>query len=81
MCVTYYDKRASVFVVDKLEPFECCSQGSFCVRLAVGTCDSGLFQSLHFSGRHALAACATVSIEWGPYLHPVYTLQAVLKVY
>ncbi|RYR37718.1 hypothetical protein Ahy_A09g042597 [Arachis hypogaea] len=47
-------------------------RGSFYVRLSSGTCNCRLFQSLHFSCRHALAACATADIEWGPYVHPVY---------
>ncbi|XP_016206985.1 uncharacterized protein LOC107647424 [Arachis ipaensis] len=49
--VTHCDKRDSVFVMEELEPFECWSQGSFRVRLSAGTCDCGLFQSLHYSCR------------------------------
>ncbi|RYQ92500.1 hypothetical protein Ahy_B09g098733 [Arachis hypogaea] len=40
-----------------------------------------LFQSLHFFCRHALAACATVSVEWGPYVHLVYFQESMFKVY
>ncbi|RYQ85351.1 hypothetical protein Ahy_B10g104895 [Arachis hypogaea] len=37
-----------------------------------GTCDCGPFQTLHFLCRHALTACATASVEWERYVHPVY---------
>ncbi|RYQ96318.1 hypothetical protein Ahy_B08g092029 [Arachis hypogaea] len=57
MRVTHCDRRASIFVVEELEPFEGWSQGLFCVRLTAGTCDCGLFQSLHFPCRHALYLC------------------------
>ncbi|RYR46991.1 hypothetical protein Ahy_A07g032885 [Arachis hypogaea] len=64
--------RDSVFVVDELKPFQGWSQSSFRARLMTGTCDCGLFPSLHFPCRHELAACATASVEWGLYVHPVY---------
>ncbi|RYR24874.1 hypothetical protein Ahy_B02g058433 [Arachis hypogaea] len=63
MRVTHSDRRASVFVLEELEPFDGWSQGSLCVWLSVGACDCGLFQSLHFPCRHALAACAAASVE------------------
>ncbi|RYR14687.1 hypothetical protein Ahy_B04g071352 [Arachis hypogaea] len=52
MHITHCDRRASMFVVEELEPFKGWSQGSFHVRLMQGTCDCGLFQSLHFPCRH-----------------------------
>ncbi|RYR60850.1 hypothetical protein Ahy_A04g017915 [Arachis hypogaea] len=58
MRVTHYDRRASVFVIEELEPFKGSSQGSFHVRLTAKMCDCSLFQYLHFPFRHALAACA-----------------------
>ncbi|RYR78235.1 hypothetical protein Ahy_A01g002972 [Arachis hypogaea] len=63
MRVTHCDRRASVFVVAEQEPFEGWSQGSFRVWLLDGTCDCGLFQTLHYPCRHALAECAAASIE------------------
>ncbi|RYR63067.1 hypothetical protein Ahy_A04g020857 [Arachis hypogaea] len=45
------------------------------------TCDYGLFQSLYYPCRHALATCATSSIEWGYFVDPVYTMTSVFKVY
>ncbi|RYR67854.1 hypothetical protein Ahy_A03g014304 [Arachis hypogaea] len=77
MCVTHCDRRASIFVVDELEPFE----SLFWVWLMVGTCVCGLFQSLYFPCRHALATCATASIESEPYMHLVYMQEVVFKVY
>ncbi|RYR07696.1 hypothetical protein Ahy_B05g075107 [Arachis hypogaea] len=55
--------------------------GSFCVRLSDDTCDYGLFPSLHYPCRHALAGCAAASIEWAPYVHPMYKQEVVFKVY
>ncbi|RYQ99143.1 hypothetical protein Ahy_B07g087025 [Arachis hypogaea] len=81
MCITHCDRRASVFPVEDLEPFEGWSQGSYRVRLTVGTCDCDLFQSLHFSCRHPLVACATTNVKWGSYVHPVYMQHVVFKVY
>nr|XP_029146932.1 uncharacterized protein LOC114924923 [Arachis hypogaea] len=81
MRVTQCDRRASVFVVEELEPFEGWGQGSFRVWLSKGTCDCGLFQSLHYLCWHALAGCAAASVEWAPYVHPVYRQEAVFKVY
>ncbi|RYR08483.1 hypothetical protein Ahy_B05g076188 [Arachis hypogaea] len=60
MFITHYNRRASVFLVEKLEPFE-------------GTCDCDIFQSLYFPCYHALAACAAASFwpKWfGTRLHP-----------
>ncbi|RYR59116.1 uncharacterized protein [Arachis hypogaea] len=81
MRVTHCDRRALVFVVEELEPFEGWGTGSFRVRLSKGTCDYGLFQSLHYPCHHALAGCAAASIEWVPYVHPVYKHKAIFKVY
>ncbi|RYR56713.1 hypothetical protein Ahy_A05g022404 [Arachis hypogaea] len=53
----------AVFLVEELEPFEVLSQRLFHIRLMAGTCDCGLFQSLHFPCHHALAACVATSIE------------------
>ncbi|RYQ98907.1 hypothetical protein Ahy_B07g086731 [Arachis hypogaea] len=80
MRVTHCDRQASVFLVEKLEPFNGWLQGSFRVRLTADTCDCGIFQSLHFPYRHPLASCAAASMEWGPYIHSVYMQQAVFKV-
>ncbi|XP_016195007.1 uncharacterized protein LOC107635974 [Arachis ipaensis] len=37
--------------------------------------------ALHYPCRHALARCAVASIEWAPYVHPVYRQEDVFKVY
>ncbi|XP_029148816.1 uncharacterized protein [Arachis hypogaea] len=80
MRVTHCDRRAFVFFVEELEPFEGGSR-LLSVRLSEGTCDCGLFQSLHYPCRHALAGCAPTSIECAPYVHPVYRQEEVFKVY
>ncbi|RYR13362.1 hypothetical protein Ahy_B04g070400 isoform B [Arachis hypogaea] len=79
--VTHCDRRASIFSVEEMEPVDCWSQTSYQVCLTERTCDCGLFQSLHYPCRHALAACAAVSIEWGHFVDPVYTMASVFKVY
>ncbi|XP_016178595.1 uncharacterized protein LOC107621064 [Arachis ipaensis] len=61
--VTHCDRRTSVFSVKEMEPLDAWSQTSYRVRLSERTCDCGLFQSLHYPCRHALAACAAASIE------------------
>ncbi|RYR75838.1 hypothetical protein Ahy_A01g000424 [Arachis hypogaea] len=53
-------------MVEELEPFEGWSQGSFRVQLSANTYDCGLFQSLHFSCRHALAICAVTNKKLCP---------------
>ncbi|RYR14950.1 hypothetical protein Ahy_B04g071674 [Arachis hypogaea] len=45
------------------------------------TCDCGLFKSLHYPCRHALVACAAVSIECGHFIDPVYKMASVFNVY
>ncbi|RYR08701.1 hypothetical protein Ahy_B05g076514 [Arachis hypogaea] len=64
MRVIHCDRWASVFLVEELEPFEGWSQGAFRVRLTANMCDYGIFQSLYFPCRHALAACVATSVEW-----------------
>ncbi|RYQ92571.1 hypothetical protein Ahy_B09g098796 [Arachis hypogaea] len=81
MRVTHCDRRAFVFIVEELESFEGWEHDSFRVRLSEGTCDCGLFQSLYYPCRHTLSGCAAASIEWAPYVHPVYRQEAVFKVY
>ncbi|RYQ98714.1 hypothetical protein Ahy_B07g086476 [Arachis hypogaea] len=81
MHVTQCDRRALVFAVEELKPFKGWSQGSFCVRLSARACDCGVFQSFYFSCHHALAACATVSVEWAKYVHPVYMQEPMFEVY
>ncbi|RYR65195.1 hypothetical protein Ahy_A03g011163 isoform B [Arachis hypogaea] len=73
MRVTQCDRRASVFIVKELEPFE--GWGRFLRCSAIGG------HSLHYPCRHALAGCAAASIEWAPYVYPVYKQEAVFKVY
>ncbi|RYR06936.1 hypothetical protein Ahy_B05g074254 [Arachis hypogaea] len=79
--VTHCDRRVSVFSVEEMEPVDGWSQTSYQVCLTERTCDCGLFQSLHYPCRHALAACAAASIEWGHFVDPVYTMASVFKVY
>ncbi|RYR63566.1 hypothetical protein Ahy_A04g021372 [Arachis hypogaea] len=72
--VTHCDRRASAFSVEDMELVDGWSQTSYRVRLFERTCDYGLFQSLHYPCRHVLAACAAVSIKWGHFVDPVYTM-------
>ncbi|RYR57477.1 hypothetical protein Ahy_A05g023209 [Arachis hypogaea] len=80
MHVTHCDRRASVFVVEELEPFEGWENSFPCS--AIGRYgDCSLFQSVHYLCRHTLARCAAASIEWVPYVHHVYKQEAMFKVY
>ncbi|XP_057740073.1 uncharacterized protein LOC130957220 [Arachis stenosperma] len=49
-------------------------------KMRVTHCDRRA-SSLHHPCRYALAACAATSIEWVPYVHPVYIQEAIFKVY
>ncbi|RYQ85930.1 hypothetical protein Ahy_B10g105573 [Arachis hypogaea] len=60
MQVTHCDRRASV---EEIESVDGWSQTSYRVRLTERTCDCGLFQSLHYPCRHALAACAAARVR------------------
>ncbi|RYR11396.1 hypothetical protein Ahy_B04g068935 [Arachis hypogaea] len=60
-----------------MEPVDGWSQTSYRV-LSKRTCDCGLFQSLHYPCRHALAACAAASIEWG-HLWILYTRRSFCR--
>ncbi|RYR65206.1 hypothetical protein Ahy_A03g011168 isoform A [Arachis hypogaea] len=79
--VTHCDRRASVFSLEETETVDGWSQTSYRVRMTEHTCDCGLFQSLHYPCRHALAACAAANIEWGYFVDPMYTMTSVFKVY
>ncbi|RYR15942.1 hypothetical protein Ahy_B04g072910 [Arachis hypogaea] len=81
MRVTHCDRRASVFSMEEVGPMEGWCQTSYRVCLNARICDCGLFQYLHYPCRHALAACATASIEWGNLVDPVYKMASVFKVY
>ncbi|XP_057723807.1 uncharacterized protein LOC130939738 [Arachis stenosperma] len=81
MCVTHYDRRASTFVVEELEPFEGWSQGSFRLRLTGSMYDCGLFQSLYFPCHHVVVAFAAASVKWSPCVHSVYLQSTVFMVY
>ncbi|XP_057756301.1 uncharacterized protein LOC130975533 [Arachis stenosperma] len=84
MRVTHYDRRASVFSVEKTDPLEGWSQNLYRVRLNMQQCDRGVFQALYYLCRHALAAWSTASIEWdewGTFVDPVYRIASDFKVY
>ncbi|RYR59115.1 hypothetical protein Ahy_A05g024956 isoform B [Arachis hypogaea] len=49
-------------------------------KMRVTHCDRRAL-SLHYPCHHALAGCAAASIEWVPYVHPVYKHKAIFKVY
>nr|XP_029145714.1 uncharacterized protein LOC114924643 [Arachis hypogaea] len=51
------------------------------VSLASRTCDCGYFQALHFSCQHALACCAYSRVTWSSYVHSVYQISSVFRVY
>ncbi|RYR53497.1 hypothetical protein Ahy_A06g028643 [Arachis hypogaea] len=72
MRITYCDRRASLILVEELEPLE----GSIeCGHMCLWS------RQLQFLCRHALATCVAASVDWGSYVHPLYMQEAVFKVY
>ncbi|MED6191402.1 hypothetical protein PIB30_116048, partial [Stylosanthes scabra] len=70
MRVTSCDRRSAVFVVEEVVPIIGSFQAVYRVRLRQRLCDCGRFQQLHRPCRHAVAACASIGVEWGPYCDP-----------
>ncbi|RYQ89198.1 hypothetical protein Ahy_B09g095968 isoform B [Arachis hypogaea] len=79
--VTLYDRDNSEFTVAETTPTGSFSLGTYRVSLASRTCDCGYFQALHFPCQHALACCAYSRVTWSSYVHSVYQISSVFRVY
>ncbi|KAF1892195.1 hypothetical protein Lal_00036554 [Lupinus albus] len=53
----------------------------YTVRLADNWCDCGEFQSLRLSCSHAIATCASLALDCGQFISPIYRLDNILKAY
>ncbi|XP_016167955.1 uncharacterized protein LOC107610415 [Arachis ipaensis] len=79
--VTLYDRDNSEFTVAETTPTGSFSLGTYRVSLASRTCDCRYFQALHFPCQHALACCAYSRVTWSFYVHSVYQISSVFRVY
>ncbi|KAF1881983.1 hypothetical protein Lal_00038627 [Lupinus albus] len=51
------------------------------VRLMQNWCDCGEFQSFRLSCSHTIATCASLKLDYGQFISPIYRLDNILKVY
>ncbi|XP_025680323.1 uncharacterized protein [Arachis hypogaea] len=79
--VTLYDRHHSEYTVAETTPTGNFSLGSYRVSLKDHTCDCGYFQALHYPCCHAIACCAHSRLNWAAYVHEVYRMSEVFKVY
>ncbi|RYR18609.1 hypothetical protein Ahy_B03g063232 [Arachis hypogaea] len=71
-----FDRRNEVFEVREMT-----SGKVLVVDLARRTCDCGHFQVERIPCRHVIACCANQRIDWHVYVHDVYKMSEVRKVY
>ena len=80
--VRAFDRRSSAFEVQ--EPFDPSSHqyGRCCrVDLTHRSCDCGEFQIQKFPCTHAFAACANVSLDPNQFVHHIFRLDTLVKIY
>ncbi|RYR15176.1 hypothetical protein Ahy_B04g071902 [Arachis hypogaea] len=74
--VNRFDRRNEVFEVREM------ADGSiYTVNLAQRHCDCGHFQVERLPCRHVLACCANQRLDWQVYVHDVYKMSEICKVY
>ncbi|RYR07213.1 hypothetical protein Ahy_B05g074524 [Arachis hypogaea] len=74
--VNQFDRRNEVFEVREMP------DGSiYTVNLAQRHCDCGHFQVERLPCRHVLACCANQRLDWQVYVHDVYKMSEICKVY
>ncbi|XP_029149699.1 uncharacterized protein [Arachis hypogaea] len=71
-----FDRRNEVFEVHEMT-----SGKVLVVDLARRTCDCGHFQVERIPCRHVIACCTNQQIDWHVYVHDVYKMTEVRKVY
>ncbi|RYQ84576.1 hypothetical protein Ahy_B10g103996 [Arachis hypogaea] len=81
-------RRAGNIVVNRFdrrnEMFEVCEMQDgtiYTVNLAQRHCDFGHFQVEQLPCRHVLVCCANQSLDWQVYVHDVYKMSKICKVY
>ncbi|XP_016169146.1 uncharacterized protein LOC107611766 [Arachis ipaensis] len=74
--VNRFDRRNEMFEVREIQ------DGSiYTVNLAQRHCDCGHFQVERLPCRHVLACCANQRLDWQVYVHDVYKMFEICKVY
>ncbi|XP_016171235.1 uncharacterized protein LOC107613655 [Arachis ipaensis] len=74
--VNRFDRRNEVFEVREMP------DGSiYTINLAQRHCDCGHFQVERLPCRHVLACCANQRLDWQVYVHDVYKMSKICKVY
>ncbi|XP_015934904.1 uncharacterized protein LOC107460989 [Arachis duranensis] len=81
LTVTLYDRHQPEYTVAETTPTGNFSLGSYRVSLKDHTCECGYFQALHYLCCHAIACCAHSRLNWAAYVHEVYRMSEVFKVY
>ncbi|XP_057754697.1 uncharacterized protein LOC130974007 [Arachis stenosperma] len=71
-----FDRRNEVFEVRKMT-----TENVLVVDLARRTCDCGHFQVERIPCHHVIACCANQHLDWQLYVHNVYKMTEVRKVY
>ncbi|RYQ85801.1 hypothetical protein Ahy_B10g105409 [Arachis hypogaea] len=74
--VSWFDRQNEVFEVR-----ECPSGVEYAVDLRQQRCDCGEFQVDRLPCRHVFACCANQRLEWQLYVHDVYKMDQVRRVY
>ncbi|XP_072088021.1 uncharacterized protein [Arachis hypogaea] len=74
--VNRFDRRNEMFEVREMQ------DGTiYTVNLAQRHCDCGYFQVERLPCRHVLACCANQCFDWQVYVHDVYKMSEICKVY
>ncbi|XP_025665054.1 uncharacterized protein [Arachis hypogaea] len=74
--VNLFDRQKEVFEVREMP-----SGLEFAVNLRLRHCDCGEFQVDRIPCRHVFACCANQRLDWKQYVHEVYTMAEIRKVY
>ena len=80
--VRRYDIETTRFEVEEaFNPVRQSGGHTWAVNLRRGTCQCGKFQAYKYPCSHAIAACATVSIDFYSLVDPVYSIQNIVNAY
>ncbi|XP_072087355.1 uncharacterized protein [Arachis hypogaea] len=74
--VNLFDRQNEIFEVQEMP-----SGLEFAINLRLRHCDCGEFQVDRILCRHVFACCANQRLDWKQYVHEVYTMTEIRKVY
>ncbi|XP_025611641.1 uncharacterized protein [Arachis hypogaea] len=74
--VNLFDRQNEVFEVREMP-----SGLEYAVNLRQRHCDCGEFQTYRIPCRHVFACCANQRLDWQQYVHDVYRMEEIKKVY